>query len=199
MASDARFPVILCALPAEAKPLRRHFGLMRDNRFAALPLYRSDRLALAITGVGPQAARTAINVLTASFVRRTPGRWINGGIVGHPTRDLGQWLEIERIVDAAGARPLRPALAQGVDLPRDGLVTSDAPCDDYAGSCCSDMEAWHLARSLQEQRPQDPFHCVKCVSDNRETGKVQISGKQVERWMEGILPAMELLAGVHRR
>ena len=72
--------ILLTALAAEAKPVRRAFGLIRNNQFEKLALYRNDDMLLVITGVGKLHAQSAMELLLnhSSFIRNSsPIHWIN--------------------------------------------------------------------------------------------------------------------------
>ena len=181
--------LLLTALPAEAQPLRQALKLTREQRFTPLPLYRNGPLALALTGPGGDSARAAIEALLNALPPQPGRRWLNYGIAGHPEQPLGTWLEIDRLTTPTDDPPLIPAPLLE-HLPRAPLISLLQPDYAYTYPGCCDLEGYPLARSLLEQRPAEPFHCLKCISDNRAQGSGQIRRHQVRTWSYSLLPLL---------
>ncbi len=190
--------IFLTALPAEAKPLRHALGLIRDNRFTALPLYRNAALALVITGAGPQAAKQAIATLIQQLPRDPQCHWINCGIAGHPDRPLGAAVAIDRL-RSADEPDYTPLETTDMELPRLPLISHPQAEFSYAEPTCVDMEAAYLYRELSKQIPHPRFRCLKVISDNTQSQGAAINAKQVSAWMTALLPALEAMATKERR
>ena len=98
--------ILVVALPAEARTINRHFGLVRDTRAKEFPLYRGRALAAVVSGVGQQAAERATRWLGGqSTAQKT--NWINVGIAGHSERTIGETLLASEIIDIANQQRWR--------------------------------------------------------------------------------------------
>jgi hypothetical protein len=179
---------LLVALPAEAKPLRHSLGLVRDNRFTALPLYRRGSLALAITGSGPEAAQAGVARLTRQLPETQS--WINCGIAGHPALPLGTPVTIDRL-RCSGEAHYTDLETLGEGLVRQPLITHPEPTFDYGAPACVDMEAAYLYAALQEHTPEPHFYCLKVISDNTQSRGTRINGRAVSSWMASLLSVLE--------
>ena len=172
-----RRPVnLVVALPAEARPLRRHLGLARDDRVREWPLYRSHRITLLVCGVGMARAAAATRWLGG---RQPDAAWLNLGIAGHPWRPLGEAVLVERITATglAGGDWRLPLPATG--LPADRLFTLEEPLPDYPFDGLCDMEGAGFYGAALELAPPPRILCLKLVSDNREQPADRISGPLV--------------------
>ena len=190
--------ILLTALPAEAKPVRRAFGLIRNNQFEKLALYRNDDMLLVITGVGKLHAQSAMELLLnhSSVIRNSsPIHWINYGIAGHPTLEVGEALEITSVTeDPEGSCYYPTPVSYPIHLKKlaqSQLMTVERPATEYTAPGCVDMEAATLFSNLTEYRPNDTFSCLKVISDNRLSGISGINGKQIEKWIAQLIPVLE--------
>jgi nucleoside phosphorylase len=169
---------IITALPAEAKPINHHFSLQRDNRITAFPLFRNEELMLVVSGVGQQAAAAATQWLHGHSPPRHNSLWINIGIAGHATRELGQAILADRVCNDQGAdisiaTPAVPAFARAT------VVTVAQPTADYPDDRIYDMEAFGFISVASRLLPPGAGQCLKIISDNRDNPMRSISAKLV--------------------
>ncbi len=156
---------LIVALPAEAKPLRRHFGLRRDPRHSAFPIHAADDIRLIISGPGKCRAAAACGYLSAARPAEST-RWLNIGIAGHADAAIGETVLIDEVIDRGSGRQwqLRHAGEQAPTR----LHTLDKPTGDYPDDALIDMEAAGVLHALTAaQTPIDTIHIIKTVSDNR--------------------------------
>jgi nucleoside phosphorylase len=187
------FFCMVIALPAEARPLNHHFGLIRDNSLSPFPLYRNANLALAISGVGCNSAyRTACWLNTHI---RTPQRcgWLNIGIAGHPSRPIGQAVLAREIRDDTGTGRWLAHLPTVSSWDSDLLISRSEPESDYPCEALYDMEAAGFFRAASRFAPPGLIHSLKIISDNREHPATGLSGKQVSCLIREQLNTVERL------
>ncbi len=178
---------MLVALPAEARPLRRHFGLLRDNRCTALPLYRRDRLALAISGPGIGPAHGATVAARAWLGPGPRSAWLNIGIAGHRSHPVGSAILAREVRDHRDVRhwivPPPPAWSGETGL----LITVPRPETRYPARALYDMEGVGFFAAAREFAPPQRVQALKIVSDNRAHPPDGLDGRRVSRLIEAQL------------
>ena len=191
---------LIAALPAEARPLRRHFQLERDQRLGERPVYRGRSLSLVISGPGRRAVRETVAWLIATGLAETGDTWINLGIGGHATHPLGRVVVADQVEDASTGRrwhcdpPLSDAWTTG------RVTTLDAPGFDYRPDAVYDMEAAGFLEALEHLAPPRRVYCFKVISDNAAHGASAINGRLVAKLLGESIPALErLLESAERR
>ena len=184
---------LIAALPAEARPVKYRFGLQRDQGALEFPLYRNGTLSLVISGVGGQAARSAVCWLSARPETRSNGIWVNLGIAGHPTRPLGQAVLAAEIEDGTSGRRWRTSLPADPPCDSDRLITLPEPKADYDCDALYDMEASGFYPAARHFAGAGRVHCLKVISDNRQQSNRHINGKMVSRLIAEQLDVLERL------
>lgn len=182
---------LVVALPAEGRPLRRHFGLERDPGLDRKPVYRRGRLALTLSGPGREAARETVAWCLERGLGGPDDLWVNIGIAGHATAPLGRVLLADPVEEPATGR----RWACGGPLPpgwrASRLLTLDAPGTGYRDDALLDMEAAGFLEGLEAFGACGRGLCVKVVSDNAATGIGGLNGRRVSQLVEGAVPAIE--------
>ena len=189
LASDLR---IITALPAEAKPINRHFGLERDNRITQYPLYRTEGIMLIISGVGQADVATAACWLQSQYPINERTRWLNIGIGGHIYRHLGEIIIASQVCnenlecyDIPTSEP-SPCDSQQV-------MTVEQPLSHYPGDWVYDMEAYGFIKALSGSIASGSVQCMKIISDNQDNPVTNISGKMVSKLISEQLETIDKL------
>ncbi len=185
---------LVVALPAEAKPLRRHFALERDPK-AQLPLYRGEGMLLAVCGVGSKAAAQAVAGLAKSNPQPGQGLWINMGIAGHPFRPVGEAVLAGEIRDQSTGEHWVTQLPPDPPCAVDRLMTLTRPDPAYRWQGLQDMEATGFYASACIHAQAARVQCLKVVSDNLQQPADGISGSTVSSLMTSRLKILEHLIG----
>jgi hypothetical protein len=184
---------LLVALPAEAKPLIRAFGLKRQQPDAAFPRYVNGPLTLVISGPGKDAAGSA-----AAFLQRLngegPQHWINIGISGHAQLEPGACLLAEDVTDTQSGRQWRLCpmsdLADTIVGPLRCVGEAERAFPVAAGY---DMESAAIASTLSEFGALSRLHILKIISDNPSHPSRGINGRMVSELIARHLPTLESL------
>jgi len=168
---------LLVALPGEAAPLARRFGLADRGRPGGFPLYAGGHMRLAVTGPGRQAVAGAVRWLQANGTG--PTAWINAGIAGHSRLDVGAGMLATCVTDLGTGEQFEPAPVEGLDCAYGRLYTVDEPETGYAREGAYDMEAaGFMAAALPVSAP-GLVQCYKIVSDNPAQPQHTVTARQV--------------------
>jgi nucleoside phosphorylase len=184
---------LLVALPAEAKPLIRAFGLKRLQPDREAPRYVKGTLTLTLTGVGMEAAGSAL----ASLHRQSEEHqchWINLGVAGHTRLEPGTCLLADEITDSHTGERWRLNPIQ--DLPKTTigpLRSVRVPETAFATTAGYDMESAAIARTLSEFGALTKLQVLKVISDNPGHPSRHITGRMVSELIERQLPTLESL------
>ncbi len=185
--------MLVVALPPEAKPVNRRFGMQRDNRHDRFPLYLGEELALVVSGPGKAAAGQASLWLDSILNPGPDAVWINLGIAGHATRPLGQAVYANTVEDEESGERWSVAPLPGPEWENDRLITLSAPDTEYARTGLVDMEGAGFFRAVSGFTEPERIHCLKIVSDNRTNPASMINGKMVSQLIEERLDILDRL------
>jgi hypothetical protein len=184
---------LLVALPAEAKPLIRAFGLKRLQPAGSPPRYANGPLSLTLSGPGMEAAGNAMASLQG--LHGDSGcHWINLGIAGHARLETGACLLADAVTDSNTGEqwtlnPIR-------DLPATtlGPLRCVASAEHRYALCAGyDMESAAIARSLCQRGRLARLQILKVISDNPGHPSGEISAKMVSNLIERQLPTLKTL------
>ncbi|NGX38847.1 MAG: Futalosine hydrolase [Chlamydiae bacterium] len=153
---------LVCAIPCEAEPLIRFFGLKSLSNELPFRIFSRGEISLVITGVGRIAAATACGYLHGQFAKTNP-IWLNVGIAGHPTAEIGNPFMVHKI---EGARSFYPSFTFSPPCPTAPLLTVDKPAKELSKECLYDMEGAGFYESAARFSSLELIHLVKIVSDD---------------------------------
>lgn len=171
--------LLTVALHPEARPLIARFRLQQDTTSHAIPVFRRDDLALAVSGVGK--LRSAI--ATTHLISRTSAPQdcvtLNIGIAGctqeavHGPIAIGDLFLAHKLVEASSGREFFPDILTRIDLPEATVTTVDRPLRRTSNTVLAeglvDMEASGFFLAASTFLPPDRIVCLKIVSDFLET------------------------------
>ncbi|MCF6282351.1 MAG: hypothetical protein L3J28_09100 [Candidatus Polarisedimenticolaceae bacterium] len=182
---------LIVALPAEAKPLNQHLGLKRIQPDGDYPIYRNANIQLVLCGPGKQHAAIA----SLSLINNTPNsnHWINIGIAGHPTAAVGEFFQINRVIDQSTANSWNLTHYHNTSLPLSGLITVNEAVTDYPENTLYDMEAAGMVALLAEHNQLAEVTVLKIVSDNLQNPTTQINGRLVKSLINHHLDTIDKL------
>lgn len=180
------------ALPAEAKPLIEHYGLVRHTG-GAFPVYENENITLIVSGIGKVAAAAATGYLQAQTGNHSCTAWLNIGIVGHNRRAIGDGVLVHKITDQITGRNWYPPLTFGLPCVSDDLITVDEPETEYRENKLYDMEAAGFYATACRFTTAELVHCYKIVSDNLATPSEEVSTKTVQALIEQRLDTIDVL------
>lgn len=180
------------ALPAEAKPLIRHYGLRRHQPDGACPVYLGEDMALVLTGAGTRAMERGVELLGQGFPDGG-NHWVNLGIAGHGSLPLGSCLLADSVTERHSGRHWRLRVPVDIELPVGPLHCVTEAASAYAADTGYDMESGGFAAALSFLGVLDRASILKIVSDGPHQPCGQINGRMVTGLMQSALPVITAL------
>lgn len=180
------------AMPSEAKPINRHFGLIRDNKATPYSVYRNQGVALIITGVGSEISEHATRWLHQMLPG--PAIWINVGIAGHSHLPVGEALLASEILHQTSGKRWQTALPASPPCGSAPLITCAEPETEYADNALYDMEAAGFYSAASTVALPQQIHCFKIVSDNPQSPVHSINREKITQLMNDQLHLLEHLS-----
>jgi hypothetical protein len=169
---------LIIALPAEAKPLIKQLNLRRDQINMRMPVYYGNGIALVITGSGANASAQGVRYLRSINAAST-AQWINIGICGHGSLEIGTPLLIDRIIDLRSGKAWSLAIRHLIVESIGALTCVPEPQAKYADNMAYDMESSGFIEAVTETDTVESAKIFKIVSDNPTNDSRRISGKFV--------------------
>jgi adenosylhomocysteine nucleosidase len=184
---------IVCALPAEAKPLIARYRLQAHGLASPFRVYRGPEGArwLVISGVGKIAAAAAVAHLAAVSAAAPHHLWLNLGLCGHSASDPGTLFRASKLIDMGSARRFYPQLLTPVSCAQGTLRTVEQPSADYPEEGMYDMEASGFFASAIRYTSQELIQVFKVVSDSPKAPLRRFDKREVSAWIEGCLDGVE--------
>jgi len=163
------------ALPAEAKPLTAHFGLKRVQPDGDFPIYQKGAVTLVRSGVGKEAAANATWFLL-NHHQQENSIWINLGIAGHATRQIGDMILAKSILNEDSGEQWPAPSCLNPPCAIELLTTLNQPDFDYSRPYAFDMEAAGFLSALGGNG-----YCLKIISDNSSNPGHGIKAKRISQ------------------
>ena len=183
---------LVVALATESRPLIEHFRLSEDRSAVAFRVYRGDGMRLVVTGVGRVPCAGGVAALGEGAAPATGmSAWLNIGIAGHASHELGAGVHAVSIREAATGRCWYPP--QVLRLPGHGesLCTVDTPEVAYTEPYVYDMEASAFYATAVRYATGELVQVYKIISDNRDNGVAGVGKYAVREALDAHLPAIE--------
>ncbi len=163
----------VCALHCEAKPVIDYYRLKKSHHETNFDVYRGNGMCCLISGVGKVASAAASAWIAAYHAEEPSLAWINLGIAGTGSFDIGEAFLLNKIVDADSGQSYYPVPLAGSQMAGSACLTLSLPGESYRDDTLFDMEASGFMYSALRFSSAELTQAIKVVSDNRveETGK----------------------------
>jgi hypothetical protein len=191
---------VAVALDAEARPLIAHFQLEKSDALQPLSVYRRSDLALIVAGVGKDSMASSVVALAKAIPPRENSVWLNVGVAGHHSHEIGGAVLARRVVDAdtGVGYTLSPPTDLHLDIGEVRTVTHVET--HYASEAYYEMEAAAFCGQTADLTSPELIQVLKIVSDNRRSGTLCVSARQVQGLVEENLPRVDLVvSSLHRQ
>jgi len=191
---------LVVALLVEARPLIKRFNLAENSNARGFRLFDGEDMRLVVTGVGKTAAAAGTAYLGGLYRSTLNEAWLNIGIAGHASIDIGAAVHALRITDDATGRNWYPP--QIVLMPGSGqtIVTKDQPETEYPKELVYDMESSSFYAAALHFSVRELVQCFKIISDNRLSSTSNLTRKKVRdlvtAQIENIAEAVSELSGL---
>lgn len=166
--THATLSIIVCALACEAKPFIDFFKLKKNTQIHPFAVYQSASVVVMVSGMGQINMGAAVNWLSGYLPSKQTQFWINVGIAGHQSADIGTLFCTHKISHAQ--RNLYPTKWLNHKVALEQLNTINHAETAYKDSGLYDMEGFAFYQSAIRFNSQECVQCLKVVSDNRGQG-----------------------------
>jgi len=164
------------AFPAEAQPIIEFYQLEKKNVCKTL-VFQKDQHTLTLSGMGRHKAASATHHLAEYLGKRDLG-WINLGIAGHGSLELGDAFLANKISDDANKEVYYPPQVYSHSLSASTLHTSTHPVTQYQQGEGYDMEAHAFYQAANSWSTRELIQVIKIVSDNPASPFKQVQPKK---------------------
>lgn len=182
------------ALKAEAGPLIEWFKLSKEDTPSPFPVFTNDLHRLVLSGVGKDLSAKATSYLAERFPKPNQ-TWMNFGLAGHGTLELGTVFMANRILDDGDRNAFYPTQLFEHELQSSTLKTCSSPNSDYPDPIGYDMEASAFCARASAASVRELIQVIKIVSDNPDHPVDSFDrssvGTSVDRALPSILPLIE--------
>lgn len=183
---------LVVALPAEAKPIIRHYQLKRVSSLKHFSVYRSEDVFLILSGVGRANAQEAVACLHECAASPKNSIWLNVGIAGHREYPLGTGVLAHKIIDRQTDESWYPPILFKPPCPTASILTVDRPEAQYSEPLVYEMEASGFYDAATQYSTAELIHCFKVISDNRKTSP-WFAMRRAERLMTNHLETIDAI------
>lgn len=190
---------IVCALHCEAKPIIEKYklSLIPDKAFR---IFQKTEMRVIISGIGKIETAAAMAYLYALDGEQTNVTWLNVGVAGHQSLELGSLFNINKVTEETTGVNWYPARLRSLVMPSHHVLTVDAVSEHYPSDSLYDMEASAFMLAALRFSSVDLVQVLKIVSDNIENPSVQIQKvfveKLIHRNMDQIISVIDVLQAV---
>ncbi|MBM7582595.1 nucleoside phosphorylase [Caldicoprobacter guelmensis] len=204
---------VVTALPYEASPIIKKYGLKRDEACRHFPLYRADNMVLIVSGVGKLASAMATAYLLAQNMKHEEAKEeeslavINIGVCGAVDQryPIGTSVLIYKVIDHETGKQYFPDILIQHPFEEGSVETCNQVVrrEDVLSSRVElqanlvDMEASGFFQAASRFLAPHQIYIVKVVGDHLDV--VDFNGQRVTQCITGALEAMdELLKQVQK-
>lgn len=194
---------IQVALPAEANILVQHWDLQRlataSPMATSFSCYKHPHrsLYLVVTGVGTISAACGMQVLASQLPHTACSTWLNLGLCGHGTADIGSVWSVDQVLDVATGACYYPGGVAESHLQHAILHTVARYHPQYPDQALVDMEGAGFCKAAQLLMiPREQIEICKIVSDNSlhpVADNKRFNRQQIDAWFQAALPAIDAL------
>ncbi len=166
------------ALHCEAKPIIKHYNLIRDIHSAKFEIYKSDEASLIISGTGMFKSAVAAAHLFSVSPDTKNSIAVNIGICGSSNAhyEKGKLFVINKIINHSLKKSYYPDIIIKHGLSENSLETFPAPVTINNHTAISgelvDMEAAGFMEAASMFFASHNIYCLKVVSDHLEGERI---------------------------
>ncbi len=154
----------------EAKPVIKHYGLVKNSSHRAFEVFENDQIKLIISGQGKvncAAATAYCYYLSDSLDEQV--LWVNLGVAGHPHYPIGSLWRVNKTIDSSTSKAIFPVnVIRTVSISAAPAITVDKAERDYAQDSLYDMEVSGFFQAASRFTSLEYASSFKIVSDNKD-------------------------------
>ena len=172
--------VIVCAHHSEAESSIEALKLKRLHGLTHFAVFANQHYALIESGQGATNAACAVGHMAGLLAPNNPA-WINIGVAGHASRNIGDLLIAHRIVDNNSGESHFPATGLFRNIDSTSLRSFATVNLNYSGDEAYDMEAWSFFAAAARFSNLESIQSIKIISDNAEHPACDLSDKSARK------------------
>lgn len=159
---------LICALICEAEPLVAYYRLKQHTESTLFKTYSNPDagITLTVSRPGKINAAAATSYTHEYFHAWKSDAWLNIGIAGHQSLDIGQAVLAHQVIDMQSDETWYPQFVFSMPCPSRALKTLEKPSSNYE-DCLFDMEAAGFFAIASRVATCELIHVLKVISDNR--------------------------------
>lgn len=178
---------LVCALNCEAKPWIEFYKLKKicDRPFD-LYVNETSQVQVLIGGIGALSTAAAIGWLGARTQLQGDLNsmvWLNVGIAGHATLDLGVAVRVHAFVGEESLRKHYPPLTAKWAGETSAVLSVNAPSNSYPDEMMVDMEAFAFYQSANLFSSAELVQSIKVISDNEDHDISDLNASKITELM----------------
>ena len=180
---------LIIALACEAKPVIEYYALKRCMDETAFPVFRNQDMTLTISGVGKIAAASAVAYTQGRYASKQTAIWLNIGVAGHASLEIGNCRIAHKIVDHETSRHWYPSLlfSSTTICETSEICTVSQPESQYKEDCLYEMEAAGFIATASRFSSLELIQSLKVISDNQSVATTTLNAQSVARLIENQL------------
>ena len=181
---------------AEAKPLIDCFEMRPvSSKVSRFEVYENEDTVLMVSGIGSANARLAVQHLARFGADTDVAAWLNIGVAGHGSFEVGQGFMANCIADGSTGQTLYPLFVNDFGVPTSQVITVHEVESQYPLKVGYDMEAYGFAVSAAKYSTFELIHCYKIVSDNRKKSVHGLTLQTIEKLISDHIDAVVDVGG----
>lgn len=186
---------LVVAHKLEATALVSEFGLIQES---SSPLVYGDEgsLRLIVSGEGSAASAAAVHYVVENTNDSVVPGWLNIGIAGHQSMDIGQAIVINKLVQSASGAVHYP-IPMFSQFPCGELHTVDAPEFTFGHNVAYDMEGFGFYSAAIQHTTMELVQCFKIISDNRQQDANSVNPQLVREIFAANMTRIKALIAAH--
>lgn len=194
--------LIVCALMVEAKSIIEHYGLQHIVTEYGFKMYglrpeskgrkvQTDVIiSVLVAGVGK--INMASSLMWAQIFC-APKTFINFGIAGHGSANIGDVFLIKKIIDESTRKTFYPSINFSWKTGATQLKTVDRASDEYLDGYAYDMEASSFYDTVTRFVSSESAQILKVISDNKDKSYQQILQPDLQEQIKASLTMVDAL------
>lgn len=183
---------IVTALLCEAKPIIQHYRLNGRQPENGFRVYENDKMRLIVSGIGKCSAAAACAYLQGMEAKNKHA-WLNLGIAGHASLEVGEMLMAHKIIDAATSNQWYPPMPFKRPCQSLELITRDQPESSYHAHAAIDMEASGFYATAIRFNSSERVQVLKVISDNQANPATGVNAALAEELISARLDVIDQL------
>ena len=181
------------ALMPEATPIIRALSLIKIAGNLPFPIYSDEGREhwLIVSGLGQINVAAATSLLFEKSRADKTTVWINVGIAGSKTFNIGELVFIDKVTSNTSGKSLYPYSIPNLKIEnRSELVTVNNPEREFGSEGVYDMEGFSFFKATSKLSSNELILILKIVSDGPGSDLSKIDKNKISKLVEKKIPTL---------